>query len=53
MKFGLVFQQEWLARSQNVTDFIPLIHRFLNKSKGNGLEVSNIPAYSADAAFRS
>ena len=53
MKSGQAFQQEWLARSQNVTDFILTIHRFLNKSKGNGLEVSNIPAYSADAAIRS
>ena len=50
MKFGLVFQQRWLARSQNVTDFIPLIQIF-DKSKGNGLEVSNIPDI-ADAAFR-
>ena len=49
----LVFQQKWSAKSQNVTDFILIIHRLLSKSKGNGLEVSNIPAYSADAAFRS
>ena len=53
MKSGQAFQQEWSAKSQNVTDFILIIHRFLNKSKGNGLEVSNIPAHSADAAIRS